>query len=73
MTGTVGWVARNKVAANLFMAMILAAGLVTIFGIPLDKINSNAPAIPSMIKQEIFPESSYRSPPYIQTKYLSAK
>ena len=45
MTGTVGWFARNKVAANLFMAMILAAGLVTIFGIPLDKINSNAPVI----------------------------
>ena len=56
--GSVAWFAHNRVAANVLMAVILVAGLVTIFGIPLDKLHPNAPAVPAMIKQEVFPEYS---------------
>ena len=30
--GTIGWFARNQVAANLLMALILVAGIVTVSG-----------------------------------------
>ena len=58
MKGSVDWFARNRVAANLLMALILVAGVVTVGGIPLSKIHSNLPAVPAMIRQEVFPEFS---------------
>jgi len=56
--GSIGWFARNRVAANLLMTLILVAGLITIAGLPLSKINPNAPDIPSLVHQEVFPEFS---------------
>ena len=54
----IDWFARNRVAANLLMAMILLAGVITVVGLPLSKINPGAPDIPPLLHQEVFPEFS---------------
>jgi multidrug efflux pump subunit AcrB len=58
VTGTVAWFARNRVAANLLMAVILVSGAITVFGIPLSWINPNAPSVKPVLNQEVFPEFS---------------
>jgi len=56
--GTIAWFARNRVAANLLMAVILVGGAVTVFGIPLSKLHPGAPSLEPIISQEVFPEIS---------------
>ena len=64
---SIGWFARNSVAANLIMALIVIGGLVSLLGIPVDKIagffGQDLPVgaegmRKSAIKQEVFPEFS---------------
>jgi multidrug efflux pump subunit AcrB len=55
---TIEWFARNRVAANLLMALILVSGAVTVFGVPLSKLHPSAPTIDPILRQEIFPEFS---------------
>jgi len=64
--GSIAWMAKNRVAANLLMAAILIAGTITVAGLPISSIASaitgrpmpDLPNIPSMIRQEVFPEIS---------------
>jgi multidrug efflux pump subunit AcrB len=55
---TVEWFAKNRVAANLLMTLIIVSGAVTMFGVPLSKLNPNAPTIKPILRQEVFPELS---------------
>jgi multidrug efflux pump subunit AcrB len=58
MVRTIPWFVRNGVAANLLMAVIVLGGIVTVFGLPLNKLHPAAPEIKPVLRQEVFPEFS---------------
>ena len=59
MLRTIDWFARNQVAANLIMVLIIVGGLVSLLGVPLDRLSgqpSQGDKSGGGIIQEVFPE-----------------